>query len=74
MALIWLLPAVFLVVYSILRSLQSYSRLSQFKGPKIAAWTDFWYLRLTTSGKAHSLLGDLIDEYGKTILEMPYTI
>jgi len=67
MAFILLLTAPLLLfcIYFAASSVRSYRRLRHFKGPRLAAWTDLWHVKLATSGKAHILFGDLVDQYGE---------
>lgn len=67
MATILLLAVPFLLfcLFLVASCVHSYWRLRHFKGPRLAAWTDFWYVKLSTSGEAHLLLGDLVDKYGE---------
>lgn len=59
------IPFLLFCLYLVVASVHSYWRLRHFKGPKLAAWTDLWYVKLSQSGKAHLLLGELVDKYGE---------
>jgi len=44
---------------------RSYSRLSQFPGPRLAAWTKLPLIRWSASGRAHLQYLELTETYGK---------
>ena len=60
-----LAPAVALIAYLVYSSVVAYLRLRQFPGPRIAAWTDWWYVRLSCTGRLNVLFGEQCDKYGK---------
>lgn len=65
---IWLglvVAPVVLAIYTVYTFVAAYWRLRNFKGPKIAAWTDLYFLKASISGRQHAIWSELIDEYGK---------
>ena len=59
-----------LAIYLIYTSVRSYWRLRHFKGPKLAAWTDWQYVWWSQTGHAHLIWSELIDQYGMSSLEI----
>lgn len=53
------------IVYSFIAA---YWRLRHFVGPRVAAWTDWYFVWLSTTGRQHVLLGELVDKYGTSSL------
>lgn len=66
------MPSILLLVPALLASyvfytfVTAYWKLRHFKGPRIAAWTDWYFVWLSISGKQHILIGDLVDHYGNS--------
>ena len=60
----WELACLLLVVYSVASTARSYWRLRHFKGPRLAAFSQLWYIRAAISEKAHLYLSDVCTEYG----------
>ena len=54
-----------LLTYYILTTFQSYWRLRHFPGPKLAALTNWWWIRAAISGKGHLVLSDVCTKYGE---------
>ncbi|KIW27807.1 uncharacterized protein PV07_07512 [Cladophialophora immunda] len=64
----------FLVIYYAYSSIRSYLRLRRFNGPWSAAWSNFWYIRASLSGKAHIALAEVCSKYGSTARIGPNTL
>lgn len=59
-----LVVPVLLSIYVLYSFVASYWRLRHFKGPKLAAWTDFYFVWLSSTGRQHLILGELVDKHG----------
>lgn len=46
--------------------IKSYLRLSKFNGPKLAAFSRFWYLKQAVGGKWGTMFREVDDEYGES--------
>lgn len=54
-----------LIVYFVLAYVISYRRLKHIPGPKLAAWSNLWWIKSVTGGKAHLVLYDVCEKYGE---------
>lgn len=52
------------IVYFFLIYLLSYRRLRHIPGPRLAAWSNLWWIRAATGGEAHLRLYDVCAKYG----------
>lgn len=65
-SLFWGATAViFIAIYSIQRYV-TYQRLSHFKGPRWAAWTELWLAKVTWTSQVHTVMREVNDRYGKS--------
>ncbi|KAJ9613240.1 hypothetical protein H2200_003182 [Cladophialophora chaetospira] len=72
---IWLFRLLlFLFIYYAYSSIRAYWRLRKFKGPWSAAWSNFWYIRASLSGKAHIVLSEVCNKYGSIARIGPNTL
>lgn len=65
----WLLVGGLLATYAA-RSYGQYRRLSAFKGPWLAAWSDMWFAKCAfgIGPENHALLTDVCNKYGQFLL------
>lgn len=54
-----------LFVYIAARTIQQYSALKEFRGPRIAGFTRLWLLRANSSGEMNKAFTHINDQYGK---------
>lgn len=52
------------VCYLIAR-IHSYRRLRHVPGPRLAAWTNLWYIRAVLGCRLHVAVADALKEYGR---------
>lgn len=64
--LLFIVAPALLFIYVAYTFVAAYWRLRNFNGPKIAAWTDLYFLNLSVTGRQHVILSELVDEYGGT--------
>ena len=54
-----------LLSYDVLTILRSYQRLRHIRGPTIAAFTNWWWIKAAVSGKGHLALPEVSTNHGK---------
>lgn len=50
----------------LIREVKSYLRLSNFSGPRLAAFSRLWYLKQAMGGKWGEMLREVDNKYGKS--------
>lgn len=53
------------VVYQVYSWIASYRRLSHIPGPRLAAWSNLWWVRAAVSRKGHLYLDEVLRQYGE---------
>lgn len=53
-----------LLTYYLISTTRAYFKLREFKGPRVAAFSNLWYIRAAVSGKPHLYLADVCTQYG----------
>lgn len=61
------------LLYLVLTYVISYRRLKHVPGPKLAAWSNLWWIRAATGGEAHLRLYDVCAKYGRTASSSDWT-
>lgn len=64
-SMLFLLAPTLLSLWAVYSVVKAYWRLRNFAGPSVAAWTDLYFVWLSTTGRQHVILGELVDKYGK---------
>lgn len=57
-----------------LTSIRSYWRLRHIPGPRLAAFTSWWWIQAAVSGKGHLALADVCTKYGSIARISPNTV
>ena len=65
----WVIALSFLAFYTF-QSIASYRRLSSFRGPHWAAWSQTWLFKQTVSGSLYLTLRDVSVKYGKCVVSL----
>lgn len=59
-----------LSIWTVYSFVAAYWRLRNFSGNRVAAWTDLYFVWLSTTGRQHVLLGELVDKYGTSTISV----
>ncbi|KAL9624662.1 MAG: hypothetical protein Q9160_001016 [Pyrenula sp. 1 TL-2023] len=63
-----------LLVVAFVQSIRSYRRLSHIPGPRFAAFSKLWLLRVLTAGRSHRVFVDLYEQSGPVVRISPDTV
>lgn len=56
--------ALLISAYIVFSYTTSYRRLSHIPGPRLAAWSNLWWIRAASSKRGHLRLNEVCEQYG----------